>query len=112
MFNATPSYFDDSADHNGRTKAFEDYKFDESLLDLRRYVPDSEWNDIRKTLSEMILSEQPNSKIWNWIEKQKQLHMPRIVGHRPCIQQYTYYQADPMQLPQHGTILKCDDCAK
>jgi hypothetical protein len=111
LANTTTSYFDDNTDRDVQTKSYQDYDFEGVILELQRYMPQAQWLECRYIAAEMMRSRPPN-EIWNWLQSQRRVYMPHVVGYRPCTHTYTYYIADTMQLPQHGTVLKCDECAK
>ena len=106
----TTSYLDDTTDSGGH-RNFQDYDFEGLILELQRYMPPAQWLECRYNAAEMLRTRPPN-EIWNWLEGQRRMYMPHVVGYRPCNRIYTYYVADTMRLPQHGGVLKCDDCTK
>lgn len=104
----TTSYLDETTDAGTHVRSSQDYDFESVILELQRYMPQAQWLEIRYTAADMVRSKQPDV-IWNWLQSQKRIYMPHVVGHRPCTHMYTYYIADTKQLPQHGTVHKCDD---
>jgi hypothetical protein len=103
----------DYSDHLTRTGGrLEDYDFESALNELKRFVPESSWRMWIKEVTDMVRRDVSPQEIWIWLEEIMRQHLPHTVGTRPCTHKHIHYVADPMQLPQHGTLLSCDMCTK
>jgi|SRR6218665_560199 len=103
ILSSSTEYVDISTDYG---QYYDDLKHSSNEVKTSMLECASHMND------HQLLPDSKRKKFKECLDIIRQRLVPRIIGRRPCIKQYTYYSVDPMKLPMYGEVTRCPDGEK